>query len=424
MARRPGIVAASLVLGALAAAAALVAAEAALGLADYPPAYTNHQQLFVEYDSVRGWRNVPGAVGRYVTSEYAVELAYNARAYRGPLHPYRKPPGVYRVLVLGDSYVEGYTVALPDRVAEVATTLLQRRNSGPTVEIVALGTGGYSTDQEDLWLEGEGLRYAPDLVIVFFVTNDIWFNAQPYCPRGAKPMFQLVHDSLVLANVPVPRPSPRGTTEAARGPWRAAKHFVREHSRLVRLAEHAMRRTAWLQGLGIRLGLIDALAATVATVRGQRTIPAEFSVFATRLSPQGDTALAVTERLLARMQARSQAAGAQFTVMLVPANEALYPPGAARSTRYHRVPPVGDEHRASERFHDICARARVSCVDPTAQFVAAADSLARRHELLVFPEDEHWNENGHRLAATVLAGLVRQELRGKGAPVPRAERER
>src|SRR6185503_10484818 len=104
-------------LGLLGGAFALVLAEGGLALADYPPAYTDHQRLFVEYDSLRGWRNVPNMVGRYVTKEYTVEMSYNERGYRGPLLPYHKPRGVHRILVLGDSFVEGYTVALDDRMA-------------------------------------------------------------------------------------------------------------------------------------------------------------------------------------------------------------------------------------------------------------------------------------------------------------------
>src|SRR5438105_5278264 len=132
-------------LGAAALLGALLLAEGALALADYPPAYTDHQQLFVEYDSVRGWRNIPNAHRRYVTPEFSVAMDYNARAYRGPAIDYTKPAGVFRVLLLGDSYLEAYSVPLQDRVAEVAGRMLAA-GPAPGVQMVALGTGGYSTD--------------------------------------------------------------------------------------------------------------------------------------------------------------------------------------------------------------------------------------------------------------------------------------
>ena len=64
--------------------------EGALSVANYPPAFTEHQRLFVEYDSVRGWRNVRDGHGQNATTEFAVKLDYNARGYRGPLHEYAK----------------------------------------------------------------------------------------------------------------------------------------------------------------------------------------------------------------------------------------------------------------------------------------------------------------------------------------------
>jgi hypothetical protein len=183
-----------------------------------------------------------------------------------------------------------------------------------------------------------------------------------------------------------------------------------------------VRRTAVLQGLGIRIGLIDMPGATVRTSQGSRTLPAEFSVLADNLSPSADTALMVTARLLSRIQDCSRRIGARFVVMFVPDNESLYPPGARRSTRYRRASPVGDEHRGSARFQQICSRARVACVDPTARFVSAADSLAERGELLIFPEDGHWNEHGHRMAATVLTELVRKELKAQAPATSSMER--
>jgi hypothetical protein len=74
---------------------------------------------------------------------------------------------------------------------------------------------------------------------------------------------------------------------------------------------------------------------------------------------------------------------------------------------------IGDVRRPAQRFGEICRRAGVRCVDPTPQFVAVAESLARRGELLVFPEDGHWNEHGHRAGAAAVVRLV-HEATGAG----------
>ena len=336
--------------------AALLVVEAGLAIAGYPPAYTDHQQLFVEYDSVRGWRNIPDAHRRYVTPEFSVAMDYNAHAYRGPLVPYAKPAGTHRVLLLGDSYLEGYTVPLQDRVAEVAQRLLTA-GRGPGVQIVALGTGGYSTDQELLWLESEGERYAPDLVVVLFCVNDVWYNNRASYPRGAKPLFRPAGDSLVLTGVPVPRP----LATVVPAPRRSLKAWLVEHSHLLRLVQRALRRSPR-----------QAQAGPTAD---------EFLPFADHPSPAADSAITMTEALLARMKREVTARGARLAVLLIPEP---------------RLP------HASERFGQICKAASIDCVDPSETFEAAA-----RTETLTFAEDGHWNANGHRRAASALAEIIR-----------------
>jgi lysophospholipase L1-like esterase len=296
----------------------------------------------------------------------------------------------------GDSYLEGYTVALQHRAPELAQAMLQPL----PVDIVALGTGGYSTDQELLWLQSEGLHYEPDLVVVLFVGNDIWFNNRDRYPRGGKPVFRIAGDSLVLTNVPVPRAAPGADSVVSRpaGLWQATKKTIRLHSRLLRLAERVVRRTP---------------VAAIPTPGGSERVQALYSVFADSLTPPADTALLITERLLARMRTITRAAGAELIVMLVPGPEAIYPPGTPQSQGFSQVPPFGDRAGESRRFREICTAATVRCLDPTARFVSAAQALPRG-ELLIFPEDGHWNERGHAVAAAALADLVREAI-GKRA---------
>ena len=405
----------ALTLSGLAALVAALLSETVLAFADYPPNYTDHQRLFVEYDSLRGWRNIADGHGRYVTPEFAVEMSYNARSYRGPLHSYDKPASTFRVLLLGDSYLEGYTVPLSDRVAEVTERLLNEKPSALRAEVIALGTGGYSTDQESLWFESDGVRYQPDLVVLLFCGNDVWYNAQPMYPRGPKPLFRMSGDSLVLTNVPVPR-MPMDTIVprmSSLGMWTQTKRFVRANSHLLRLTEQAVQRSPVLQQLGAFMSLSSVPSTAIDIAGKRRTIPAEYSVFADSTTPAAESSLVITQRLLTRLQRRSQAVGAQFVAMLVPPTEALYPPGATRSAHFHVTSFFDDKDRVRERFRVLCAAAAIECTDPTDEFIRAADSLAVHRRFVVFPIDQHWNEHGHRVAAQSLATLVRGRMEQK-----------
>ncbi len=111
---------------------------------------------YTEYDPLLGWRKRPGSHVRFQRREYATDLVINSRGLRGPERPYERPAGTFRLLALGDSYVEGYAVQEPETVRGELESSLGR--PGCPVEVLNGGTVGYSTDQELLFYRGEGRR--------------------------------------------------------------------------------------------------------------------------------------------------------------------------------------------------------------------------------------------------------------------------
>src|SRR5262249_18544427 len=68
------------------------------------------------------------------------------------------------------------------------------------------GVSGYSTDQELLWYENEGIKYDTDLVILQLAGNDVGDNTQQLVSNiYYKPKFVLENGKLVLTNNPVPK---------------------------------------------------------------------------------------------------------------------------------------------------------------------------------------------------------------------------
>src|SRR5215472_11421352 len=83
----------------------------ALGLADVGVRLANLWfPYFYCYDADRGWGLNPGARGWY-QREGVAHVRINHDGFRGPDYPKTKPAGVFRVAVLGDSYVEAIQVA-------------------------------------------------------------------------------------------------------------------------------------------------------------------------------------------------------------------------------------------------------------------------------------------------------------------------
>lgn len=83
---------------------------------------------------------------------------------------YKKSPGVVRVLSLGDSHTQGYEAHQDYTYSSVIEKYLNRQ--GLNAEVINAGVSGFSTAEELLLLENEGIKYAPDYVVLGFFAND------------------------------------------------------------------------------------------------------------------------------------------------------------------------------------------------------------------------------------------------------------
>src|SRR5580704_4435694 len=103
-----------------------------------------------------------------------VPVSINSEGLRDREFSLEKPPGVYRVMMLGDSTTLGWGV----RQEDTAAKLLERKlNEGlPAgfnhVEVINTGVGNYDTVQEVTYYETIGWKYHPDLVVLVFFIND------------------------------------------------------------------------------------------------------------------------------------------------------------------------------------------------------------------------------------------------------------
>jgi lysophospholipase L1-like esterase len=383
----------------------LVVADVVLNALDIPPDREGHQQLFVEYDSLYGWHNIPNATGRIVSDEYAHDIHYNERSMRGPVLPYGKPAGTYRVVLVGDSFVDGYTEETGDRVSEVLERGLEA-GTGLEVDVIALGTAGYSTDQELLWLENEGLRYQPDVVVLMFHPNDVWYNATNSYWRGGKPRFVLDAGELVLTNVPVPLPV---ASRPRVGMVNRFNGWVRENSKLYWLLARVAQNNPRVYGAAVRLGLTSPSPEMVFDANSGAVVAGEFSVFSADPPAATMDAWRVTRELVRRMREQAHGQGAEFLTFLI--RSRIY-------TQYDDV-RIGlaagnariDVDAVTRQFNTLCTTHQLPYIDPTDTFLGAADSLAGIGERLYYRYDWHWNAKGHELAGNVLNTYVRPLLR-------------
>lgn len=95
-------------------------------------------------------------------------------------YPAQKPPGVFRILLLGDSFTEGGGLALEATVAKQAEAMLNARGcrsprsaSSRPIEVVNGGVASYSPILEYLFLGVLGPTLEPDLVVLNFDMTDV-----------------------------------------------------------------------------------------------------------------------------------------------------------------------------------------------------------------------------------------------------------
>ncbi|MFN0152672.1 MAG: hypothetical protein ACKVU1_18370 [bacterium] len=332
--------------------------------------------------------------------EFEWDTTSNAGGWHDVEHERAKPADVYRVLILGDSYVEARHVPLDstfcrhlERRLNDARTEAEARgeaagamgapdaraDSTPRpsrAEVIAIGHRGWSQREELAALEREGLALEPDLVALCFLGfNDVTGNS-PVLRARAKEQ----EETLLMK-----RP---GQT---RVPLSSLAGLVVPASHLNRFVSYRLTLlTARLEGAADRDAPLEA------------TIPVDYLVYCDTNDPEWPRAWAETESLTARIRDLSEAAGARFLLVSLTMPQGYYPEGLADLVRaYPALARAGaDLARPDSAIAQIAARRGFDLV---ALAPAFRERYARDGERLHFAVNGHWNEAGHKLAAEVIA---------------------
>ncbi len=344
---------------------------------------------YTEAEPMRGWRHRPGARGRFGQAEYVI----NSRGLRDVEHEPAPAPGETRVLILGDSFAEGFSVALEDGVARGLERDLRR--AGCPTEVVNGGTVGYSTDQEYLFYRDEGASYTPRVVVLLFYYNDILYNARGSVPGGVpKPLFTFTGGTARVKNYPLPPPPAARATR----PWRGsvALTFFRE-----RLRDGAP-------------ALYDALARLRfwSPIR-PGDVPVEMQVYDRELPEPVVQAWLQTEHLLSLLQREVAAHGAQLVVAYVPSKMETSRADWERTRRRYRIDEsLWDRGLVARRLETAGQRLGIPVLDLT-------DALWAEQGRAYFAQGGHWNARGHAVAAQEIARFLEERSPlGCGGPPP------
>jgi hypothetical protein len=385
-------------------------------------------------DPITGWSLLPNSKGRWFNQlyEYDVHIEINSRGLRAPEDiGYEKPPGTYRVIVLGDSFVEAAQVELEQSFPQQLRQLLAQQ--GMNVQVINAGVGGWGTDQELLWLREEGYKYQPDLVLLaVYPRNDFMNNdeALEATNQGAirKPFYRLENGQLVLNYFPfdpeqVPPVDSAPAPTAAKsepGPLSTIGQWLHDHSALYRYIDPRIRIVAPKFAAALaRTGLIKPGQESKIVAQDTEFIPITYQIYDENLDPEWQTAFDLTQALFAELRSTTEEMGAGLGAVLISAPEQVYPD---RWEKIQKRFPTMQEGEWNLDFPRTKAQELLAQLDiPVLDLVPIFQQTAKHGPLLHLVDDGHWTPEGHALAATAIYNFVGETAlipQVAGNPIP------
>lgn len=351
-----------------------------------------------------GARLQPGFRARF-QREGDAWVTINQAGFRDREHALTKPPGTFRVAILGDSFAEAVQVPLEETFWSVLESELNRRQGldGRTVEVLNFGISGHGTAQQLQMLRHYVWPYQPDLVLLaFFAGNDIRNNAKQLEPDLVRPFFRLEKGDLVLDDSFLKHPEFLKASSA----WVQVKVRLINASRLLQLLQQIWRRRRVETVQADRRG--DALSeksSMEAGLNDQFLVPQE--------PPTADDSPArvawreawqLTDQLVLAIRKECQQHQASFAVVLITLPIQVHPDPQVRE-RFARELGVVDLNYPARRLSALGADHDFLVIDLAPSFCERAEregqfthGFANTHW-----GTGHWNAVGHRWAGELIA---------------------
>ena len=350
-----------------------------------------------------GIKLIPGKLGRSVKrGEFDVQVRVNSIGFRDREHSIAKASETQRVVLLGDSFIEAIQVPFEESIN--AKLELRLRANGHPAEIINFGVSGSGTARQYLALRRYGVRYSPDLVLLFFVGNDISDNSRRLQGRTYLPYPRTTEDGK-LARDSTGQPLFTPFVDST-GSGSNLLTLLKDHWKTYRFLRELVDATPAVAEAAYKLGLPSesphAPAADKANSLGF------FEIYRTPPKALWSEAWQVTEELLLATRDLAESNGAQFAVVLIPAAWEVYPRQWEQAVE--RIPAMRsaslNPEEPSRRLVSFLQAHGVAVFSLLPQFRTGAG----KGPPLYIEGDGHWTSAGHELAADLLKDPISQIL--------------
>jgi lysophospholipase L1-like esterase len=389
----------------------ILAAEVSVRIISREPGENNWvgaEKKYYEYDPLLGWKKIPHTNEIRTSIRGRNEILYqiNSKGIRGPEYSYDKPRDEYRILILGDSFADGYMIEFNELFSEVLKSNLNNNlKMHVHFQVINTGVSGWSTDQELLFYQSEGRKYNPDLVILMFYENDITYNNMPKdWGMYYKPLFKIKDNNLILTNVPVPKPD----------------IFV-YHSHLEPKTESIIKKTrSWLDMHSYLYKFIKERINNTYTLKKLMTTPhtkentedrddlaMEYRTWEKKYNNVVRSSWEITEAMIKKLQEDAAAIGSKLIVYYVPFEGSIYQVEWEKlKKKYGFSDNDWDVNMPGLVLEDICKKNNIAFMNPTELMKMKAKEIAKDKKRLYDPLDHHWTVEGNKFTGEILADYI------------------
>ncbi|HYV19115.1 MAG TPA: hypothetical protein VFC25_08805 [Verrucomicrobiae bacterium] len=375
----------------------------------------------------KGMTFEPGAAYRHVKEGFS-EGHFNAQGFRDRERSVAKPPGGFRILVLGDSFVEALQVPLDEAFPAVLEDRLCLRPGGDRTEVLAMGQSGFGTASELMRYLDFGAAYDPDVVLLaFYAGNDVRDNSVRLNGDAPEFFFTLQADgTLVLDRSRIEaRERARASTDFfdRLGDWSQLAALVSDRLTLLRLERRARLRAARAGAAPPALAVAPAKPGPPPEVEtlSPAALDDDADVYAEDAGAPWREAWSLTEAILARLADETAARGTRLAVVSIGTAEQVEE-DVGRGVL--AASPDFDLDRPDRRLAAMTAKRGVPCL-LLAPGLREAEAAGAGH-LYGFGARRggHWNAAGHRIAAGLIERFLEENrLLAPGPGGARAEAE-
>jgi len=343
------------------------------------------QTVYREPDPVLGWRLKPNFRAEIRKPEYRVEIAMNSAGWRDVEHTIEKPAHTYRILVLGDSYMEAYAVPFEHMLAR---QLQQHFNEigDKNIEVLNFGVGGYGTLQETLAYEQYGVQYDPDLILLgFYAGNDLEDNSLAI--------------SRELWGSDAPEVYGRPFLVEKSGKWTIQPP---DYARAVKASESP---SLWENLALVQMGTIF--------MREQNAEPHLWDgAYLCNPSPEYAEAWQITGQAIGMLHDDADQHGATLIVFYVPAREEVDLPHMQKLLDKSNAPQdfCFDPSISTRQLQMILDEQGIPFINLLPVFI---DATRQGGAELFYQQDRHWNAAGHTLAVRIIFDALQERGIGK-----------